>query len=326
MSSNGELILLGDIGGTNARFCLYDGAQSGLFGEQVLATAQFAGPVEAIRTYLQQHSEHQPVRAALAVAAPVAGDDIRLTNERWNFSIRQLREALNLRQLAVINDFAAQALSIPSLAAADTVAVGEGSAAAGAVGVLGPGTGLGVAGLVQAQQRWVAIPGEGGHVTLAAITPRQEAVVARLRQRYTHVSAERVLSGQGLVALYQALCELDGETAQPLTPAAVSDRGREGSCPRCVGALDLFFEFLGVVAGNLALTLGATGGVYLAGGILPRLLEPLRASRFRDCFVAKGRFSDYLGAIPTRVIVHPQPAFLGLVYRLHSDASDAVGH
>ncbi len=325
MRSNGELSLLGDIGGTNARFCLYGGEATGLFGEQVLPTAQFAGPDEAVRAYLQAHPGQRPVRAALAVAAPVAGDEVRLTNEHWHFSISQLRQALNLQQLMVINDFAAQALSIPALAPEHAAAIGDGSPGAGTIGVLGPGTGLGVAGLLQVQGRWIAIPGEGGHVTLAATDSRQETVVAFLRQRYGHVSAERVLSGQGLVILYQALCELGGEAALPLTPAEVTGRAGQGSCPVCAEALDLFFQFLGGVAGDLALTLGATGGIYLAGGILPRLLGPLRASRFRDCFTAKGRFRDYLRIIPTRVVVHPQPAFLGLVYRLHGDSSDAAG-
>ena len=265
--------------------------------------------------YLAALAEGQPACAAIGIANPVVGDQVRMTNHHWSFSIEAVRQLLGLQRFLVINDFTALALSLPALSKDEVRQVGPGQAVAGApLGLLGPGTGLGVSGLLPArgEQRAIPINGEGGHVTLAAVHAREEAVIRRLRDRFGHASAERAVSGPGLVNLYVALCEEHGLIAQPLQAADVSSRAAAGEDPICVEALDLFFSFLGNVAGNLALSLGARGGVYIGGGIVPRLGHAIDRSRFRERFEAKGRFGSYLQSIPTLVVdARVSPALLG---------------
>nr|WP_204367248.1 glucokinase [Methylobacterium sp. B34] len=225
-----------------------------------------------------------------------------------------MRDALALDGLAVINDFTAVALSVPRLAEEDRRQIGDGAAQPGAVvGVLGPGSGLGLSGLVPgANGRWTALSGEGGHATMAPMSDRESAVLDQLRKSFEHVSAERVLSGPGLVNLYNALMILDGREPAALTPAQVADSAIGGGDPHCVEAVEMFCAMLGTVAGNLALTLGARGGIYIAGGIVPKLGPLFTHSRFRKRFMEKGRMHDFLAPIPTYVITHELPAFLGL--------------
>jgi len=205
-------------------------------------------------------------------------------------------------------------LSVPFLGEGDKVQVGGGQAIPGAaIAVMGPGTGLGVSGLVQDHSGgWIPLAAEGGHVSLPVQNEQEFAVLQQLSRRFGHVSAERVLSGPGLVNLYEALSSLQQRPAQFTTPDAVTGRALDGSCPVCFQALQMFFALLGNVAGNLALTLGAKGGVYLAGGILPRMVKALEQSAFRSQFESKGRFQPYLATIPVWLMVHPQPAFAGL--------------
>jgi glucokinase len=243
---------------------------------------------------------------------------VHLTNLGWQFSIEAMRGELALEVLEVINDFAAVALAVPVLGPSQWRGVGGGRAEPHApVGALGPGTGLGVAGLVRCGNVWLALPGEGGHVTLPAQDAEQAQIIAAAREEIGHVSAERLLSGPGLAHLYAILASRDGGAATAPEPPEITRRAREGSDPVAARVVELFLSMLGEVAGNLALTLGARGGIYLAGGILPELAEQLVRSGFRESFVAKGRFRDYLEAIPTRLITHPHPAFLGL--GLHLD-------
>jgi len=309
--------LVGDIGGTNARFGLVspDGV---LLHSSVLADADYAGLGEAIEAYLAGRGGlPRPREAAIAVASPVSGDEVRFTNHPWAFSISQLRSRLGFERLEVINDFTAQALALPHLKAGDKLAVGGGTAAAGApLAVLGPGSGLGVSGLVPAGGRWVPLSGEGGHVTMAPATDREGAVLAAMRRHFDHVSAERVLSGPGLVNLYNALAEVDGVPAKAFTAAQISDAETGTQEPLCREATGMFCAMLGTVAGDLALTLGAKGGVYIGGGIVPRLGKRFAASPFRERFEAKGRFRDYLAAIPSFVVTHKLPAFLGCAAKL----------
>jgi glucokinase len=258
--------------------------------------------------------------AVLAVAAPVDGDRVTLTNHPWSFSADQMRRHFKFTALRVINDFVANALAVPHLADSDRRQIGGGSPAKAApVGVLGPGSGLGVSTLVESGGETITVQGEGGHVTMAAADAREAAVLELMRRRFDHVSAERFLSGPGLVNLYNALCELSGEPAAPLTAAQITDPGTEKEIPRAREATTMFCAMLGTVAGNLALTVGARGGIYIAGGIVPKLGARFSQSGFRARFEAKGRFSGYLAAIPTYAITHPEPAFLGaakLVERL----------
>jgi glucokinase len=311
--------LIGDIGATNARFALVD--TSGRVTEpRVLASEDFSDIATAIKAYLAAVHAPAPQAAALAVASPVTGDRVALTNHPWTFSIGGLRQHLGLGRLVVVNDFTANALAVPLLEAADRAAIGTGEAVAGApIGVLGPGSGLGMSALVPASAGWIAIPGEGGHQTMAAANAREAAVLERLRRRFEHVSAERVLSGQGLVNLYETLAALDGVRSAPLTPAQVADRVTGASDGHAREAVAMFCAMLGTIAGNLALTLGARGGIYIAGGIVPRLGASLAESGFRQRFEAKGRFRTYLAAVPTFVVTHPTPAFPGLVALLEAE-------
>jgi glucokinase len=243
----------------------------------------------------------------------VRGDAVTMTNLDWSFSARDMKQRLGLKAFRVLNDFAAAASSIPYLPQADCFPIGpDHPGAQGPIGVVGPGTGLGVGALVPQGARWTLVPGEGGHVSLPASNAMEDRILAILRRRFGHVSAERALSGAGLVNLYEALCEIEGVASEPLAPADVTARAISGSDPRCVKAFAHFCEFLGTVAGDLALTLGANGGVYIAGGILLRFKEAFAASGFRARFEDKGRFRDWLRTVPTRLILEESPAMIGL--------------
>ncbi|WP_029008641.1 glucokinase [Azospirillum halopraeferens] len=309
-------VLVADIGGTNARFGLMEGDT--VRDSRTLRCADYPSPREAAEAYLASAGAYaRPRRAAFCIAGPVTGDRIAMTNLPWSFSVAEVRAALALERLEIINDFTAVALSVPRLGHGDRLQIGDGTPRAGAViGVLGPGSGLGVSGLVPGAAGWSALSGEGGHVTMAPVSDREGAVLAQLRKRFDHVSAERVLSGPGLVNLYEALTILDGREPRPLAPAEVTAAALDGSDAHCVEAVETFCAMLGTVAGNLALTLGARGGVYIAGGIVPRLGGVFAHSRFRKRFVEKGRMRDFLAPIPTYVVTHPLPAFLGLAAAL----------
>jgi glucokinase len=306
--------LVADIGGTHARFALV-GPDGEAANPVVLRCADYEGPAPAIRAYLAgQGGGAAPRRAAFAVASVIDGDRIELTNSPWRFSIEATRGAVGLDRLEVVNDFTAVALSLRFLKPEHLLSIGGGSPRPGSpLAVLGPGTGLGVSALVpSAGGEWTALDTEGGHVTMAAATEREARILDWLRTRFDHVSAERVLSGQGLVNLYQAIAALSGHQAVFSTPDVISQRGLDGSCPVSREAVETFFAMLGTAAGNLALSLGAKGGVFVAGGILPRMADAFRLSPFRTRFEAHGRFQPYLAAIPTSLIVHPLPAFVGL--------------
>ena len=212
----------------------------------------------------------------------------------------------------MLNDFTALALALPHLAAEHRLQVGGGGPAVGApLGVLGPGSGLGVSGLIPAGAGWIPLAGEGGHATMAPATDREGAVLDRMRRHFDHVSAERVLSGPGLVNLYNTLAALDGVPSRGYTATQIADPEMGTADRICAESTTLFCAMLGTMAGNLALTLGARGGIYIGGGIVPRLGQRFAESPFRARFEAKGRFSPYLAAIPTYVVTHPLPAFLG---------------
>jgi len=312
--------LLGDIGATNARFGLAD--RTGKIERvRVLACDEHREIAGAIAAYLAEDGPAEPPQeAALAVASPVTGDQVTLTNHPWSFSVVALKHQLGLTRLIVVNDFAANALAVPRLRPEDRLQVGGGTPeAASPIGVIGPGTGLGVSGLVPTASGFLALAGEGGHATLPAEDARESAVIDRLRHRFEHVSAERALSGQGLVNIYTTLAEIAGVPAAPFTPAQIADRALGESEPLVREALAMFCAMLGTVAGNLALTLGARGGIYIAGGIVPRLGQRFAESAFRRRFEAKGRMRPYLAAIPTYVVTHPVPAFLGLLALLERE-------
>jgi glucokinase len=295
--------LVGDVGGTHARFATVESAGAGLSDISVHDCKDFAGIEELLRHRLAAPARRPPLACALGIATPVTGDIIRMTNIDWAFSIAELRSRLGLARLVVINDYAALAFALPTLAADELTALGGGPADEDANrAVLGPGTGLGVAGLTRCGPVWTPVVGEGGHVSLAAEDELEAQVLHILRDRFGHVSAERVLSGPGLVNLYQALCQVAGIRSEPIEPAELSRRALAGEDPYCRLAVDRFLGWLGAVAGDVALTLGARGGVYIAGGIAPQLEAVFAGSAFRQRFESKGRYRSYLAAVPTWLI------------------------
>ncbi len=317
----GTTWLVGDIGGTNARFGLV--APGGaLLCVSTYSSDDFATIDDPIRSFLDTSGAlPMPRIGALAIAAAITGDQIRMTNHPWSFSLQALRDRLGFERLVAINDFTAVAMAVPLLEEADRLPIGGGAPLAGrTIAVLGPGSGLGASGLVPAglgaDSEWIALSGEGGHATMAPASERESAVLDLMRARFDHVSAERCVSGPGLVNLYNSLAALDGVPAAPYTPAQITDPELGEQDPLCREATAMFCAMLGTVAGNLALTLGAQGGVYIAGGIAPKLGSRLAESAFRERFEAKGRMRPYLAAIPTYVITHRLPAFLGCAAEL----------
>jgi glucokinase len=307
-----ERILLADIGGTNARFACLDGGRLGPVAS--VAVADYPRFDQAVTAFLSRRGEGTPVSAAVfAVAGPVEGNHASLTNSSWVIDAAELQNAFSLQHVRIINDFEAIAWSVPGLAPNDLFPIGNGERAMEAPAVvLGPGTGLGLACFLRRPNGSIVISTEGGHVTLPGTSRREDAVIAQLRDRFDHVSAERAVSGPGLANLYEALGALDGAAVPSRSGMEITDAALEGSCTLSREALDMFCAMLGTIAGNAALTFGARGGVFIGGGITPRITDYLARSQFRARFEAKGRFRSYVAGISSSVIVHPEPAFIGL--------------
>jgi glucokinase, proteobacterial type len=312
--------LIADIGGTNARFALVD-TNGKTHQVRHYPCRDYPHLADACDAYLAQIAAEdaeftRPRAAAIAVASPVEGDDVRMTNHVWSFSIEETRRRLGFETLQVINDFVAVALGLPHLLDEDVLEVGSGEPVARQpMAVLGPGTGLGVSAMLPSGLGWIPLSSEGGHVTAPATTDREAAVLSVMRRQLIkgHVSAERIISGPGLVNLCRAIAELDGVEIDPaMSPADCTGHALANTCAVSVEALEMFSAMLGTVAANLALTLCSRGGVFIAGGIIPRLGDWFKTSPFRTRFEDKGRFGGYLAQIPTYVIVHSHPAFVGL--------------
>ena len=309
--------LLADIGGTNARFALLD-KDSGIVHFQTLTSGDYPDLSTAAVAYLESLGlAASPREAAFAVAAPVPlrgmDDSVTFTNRAWSLSIAEVKKRLALTRLEVVNDFTAIALALAHLGEHDLDQVGDGREEKdGVKAVLGPGTGLGISGFVPSSSGGVPLASEGGHVTIAATNDRESVVLGILREKFGHVSAERMLSGQGLVNIAGALAKIENKSTPAETPDDITRDGLSGECRLCAETLQMFCSMLGTVAADLALTLGARGGVYIAGGIVPRLGPMFADTLFRARFEDKGRYSDYLSDIPTWVITHDTPAFLGL--------------
>jgi glucokinase len=305
---------LADIGGTNARFGWLAEGQVQAQHVSTLRAADHASPADAARAYLDSLAQAlgpayaAPAAAAFAVATAVGSDHIALTNSGWAFSRLQTRNELQLSELLILNDFEALALSLPGLKdhqvtrIASAAAPAAAAAPGGTLAVIGPGTGLGVAGLVPTRHGWAAIPGEGGHATLSAADDFESALLAAVRREHPHVSAERLLSGIGLPTLHRGVAAVLGVTAATRTAGEIVDGALSGTDAVCGRTVDTFCALLGSFSGNVALVLGARGGVYIGGGIVPRLGDRFFQSAFRERFEAKGRFQGYLQAIPTFLI------------------------
>ncbi len=306
-----DSILVADIGGTNARFGMLEG-KGDISKRLDLENDRYSTLADAVRDYIDRTGT-RPSAAGLAVASPVVDDWVELTNRDWSFSIEAMRETLGLERLEVLNDFAALALALPHLGEDDVRELKPGRAVAGApLGLIGPGTGLGVAALIPTPAGAVPLATEAGHQDLAATNEREWAIRRWLSARHGNVSTERVLSGPGLSNLHAAIVALDGlEVDSPLRPRDVAAGARDGRA-ECLEALALFTGWLGATAGDLALSLGALGGIYLAGGVLPRLEELFDVDLFCERFLAKGRFRDYLEPIPVRQVLRTESALVGV--------------
>ena len=311
-NAEGETWLVGDIGATNARFGLVS-PRGKLLHWHSYACEHYPTIDDAVAQYLGERAGlPMPRQAAIAVASPVTGDWVAMTNHPWRFSIAALKARFGFERLEVINDFTALALALPRLGPDDRMTVGGGVAVPDMpLAVLGPGSGLGVSGLIPCGAGWVPLNGEGGHATMAPATDRESSALDHMRRHFDHVSAERVLSGPGLVNLYNTLSEINGVPSHGYTAAQITDLAMRGEDPVCAETTTMFCAMLGTMAGNLALTLGARGGVYIGGGIVPRLGRFFVDLPFRARFQAMGRFEPYLAAIPTHVVTHQLPAFLG---------------
>lgn len=305
--------LVADIGGTNARFALLSEGSEAPQQEATLQCADFPDLGGAAASYLASQGNPPVKEAAVAVATPITSDRIKLTNNDWMFSVEQTRTRLGLDRLVMVNDFTALALSLPLLAAGEYRQVGGGSPVANTpIALIGSGTGLGVSGLVPARDGWIPIQGEGGHTAFSPITSREVEVLKVMWRTYDHVSTERLASGPGLVALRDSLAAIDGVVAPSLAPEDIARHGRDGVDAICREALEMFCGILGSAAANLCVTLGARGGVFIGGGIVPGLGSWFDQSPFRARFEHKGRFRNYVAAVPTYVITARNPALRGV--------------
>lgn len=308
--------LVADIGGTNARFAL-ETSPSVIEYALVLPCQEFDTVVDAAKEYLNRVGVPEVRHAAFAIANPILGDWVQMTNHHWAFSIETTRQALCLENLILLNDFTAQALAVSQTDKKDLVQIGgqkpvEGSPKA----VIGPGTGLGVSGLVSSPAGWVALAGEGGHISFPPFDDMEVSIWQYAKAKFGHVSAERFLSGSGLSLIYEALAAKQHVKPLHLKPSEITEKALSGSSPLCRQTLDIFCAMLGTVASDLALTLGARGGVYLCGGIIPRILDYFKNSPFRSRFENKGRFEAYLAAVPVYVVLSEFPGITGATVAL----------
>ncbi len=304
--------LLADIGATHARFALE--AAPGVFRSvAVLKCDDFSGILPMLRSYIAEHADVRLNHAAFALANPISGDMIRMTNRDWTFSTDEVRRALGLSTLLIVNDFTALAMSLPRLTGSDLMQVGGGAAIPNAViGVLGPGTGLGVSGLIPTADGFVTLGSEGGHANFGPADEREFHILQYAWKLWPHVSYERLISGPGLEVIHRALAQRNGVAAPDRTAQEILEQGLNHGEALCLEVLEVFCGILGGIAANVAVTLGAVGGIFIGGGIVPRMGEWFARSPFRTRFEAKGRFSSYLAQIPTWVIVTPNPAFYGV--------------
>ena len=314
MTTSSASSLISDIGATNARFALLVDSQ--IVASETYAVADYASPIEAARAFLSGPAAgHTPDQALIAAAGPVDRGRIALTNAAWIVDSDRIREGLKMTDVVVLNDFEALGWSLPALRPEDIATLGTPRAAGGGtMAVMGPGSGFGLAAMAFGMMGEAVLVTEGGHATLSSENRREDAIISALRQQLHHVSVERVLSGSGLMYLYHAIARVDGLTVPERDNSEIVAHALAGDCEVSRETLELFCAFLGSVAGNIALTLGARGGVFIAGGIAPRFVDFLRRSAFRERFEAKGRMSTYLAHIPTAVIVHATPAFIGLAH------------
>ncbi len=313
-AATNERVVLADIGGTNARFALMDHGKIGAV--QHLRVADFPGKdgvMDALAALLSgQPSAEPPGSAVFGVAGPIQNNRVAFTNSDWVVDGAELGKRFGFPYVKLLNDFEALGWSLPALKPADLFALGNQPPVPGApMLVIGPGTGFGAAGLFLSEKPVIVVT-EAGHATLPATSDREAEVIAQLRRRFGHVSIEHVLSGSGIEHLYQALAAVDRASVPARDAAAITKAALDGSCATSRATLDMFCSLLGSVAGNLTLTFCAWGGVFIAGGIVPRFADRLATTEFRKKFESKGRYDVYLRNVPTSIIVTPDTSFIGL--------------
>lgn len=303
--------LVGDVGGTNARLALCSLDNGDIEQIQTFSGLDFPS-LEAVVAHYLTIIDVTIKDASIAIACPITGDWVAMTNHTWAFSIEEMRNNLSLDTLEIINDFTAVSMAIPMIKPEHLIQFGGGKPVVDKpIAIYGAGTGLGVSHLVHVDKRWVSLPGEGGHVDFAPNSEEEDIILEVLRAEIGHVSAERVLSGPGLVNLYRAIVKADNRTPENYQPSDITERALADSCTDCRRTLSLFCVIMGRFGGNLALNLGTFGGVYIAGGIVPRFMDFFKASGFRAAFEDKGRFKEYVKDIPVYLIAHDQPGLLG---------------
>ena len=308
-------LLIADIGGTNARFALASSLPPYFDSAQTLQCADFDNIEEAIDTYLKAHNINLLAGICFAVAGPILDQSVRFTNNHWFINGADLQTRYATEQVQLLNDFESIAYSLRQLGESDLSKIGEPDALDLSedftIGVLGPGSGLGVAGLCQRNGLLHPLATEGGHVGFSTDNALQELIMQCLHKKFKRVSNERLLSGPGLVDIHEALCEINDKSNPGYSPADIAVSAREQSDPLCVQSMELFFEILGQVAGDTALSLGARQGIYIGGGIAQRYPNQLARSKFRAAFERKGRYRSLMETIPTWLITHKNPGLLG---------------
>ena len=303
--------LVADVGGTNIRLACIDMKTGDIKKIHKYLCADYTTIRDVISDFQLQFTPDIS-HACIAVACPVDSDQINLTNNQWSFSVSELKQQFAFESLHMINDYTAIAMSVPKLKASQLAKIGRGEHIPDRpIAVCGPGTGLGVAFLKKHGDDWVCLDGEGGHVDFASQSSLEDYILEKMRQQYSHVSAERFISGPGIRNIYECIKRYYNEEPEQIEPAEITRRAIEGEDSRCREVLDKFCRLLGAFAGNLAISIWAEGGVYLAGGIVPSLTTYIEESNFRARFEAKGRFTEKMKAIPTYIITEPQPGIIG---------------
>ncbi len=312
MNQNKGVALVGDVGGTNARLSLVNLADGTLSNTKVYSSVENESLEVVIKKY-REETKAEFDSACIAIATMLSGDYVKMTNNSWEFSISKMKENLNLNKLLFINDFTAMSMSVTTIKTEDMEQIGGSSIVPFAPkAIYGAGTGLGVGYLIYSQGKWIPLASEGGHVDIAVQTDREDAILKILRKKFDHVSGERLLSGQGLVNVYQAIAELNGHEIRGVIPADVTAGAfAENPCPDCKETVDVFCKLMGAFGGNLALNLLTKGGVYIAGGIVPRFMDYFKKSQFRYEFESKGRFNEALTQIPVYVISQQDAGLIG---------------
>lgn len=306
-------ILIGDIGGTNARFAILVDSYAEPKEFPIVQTAAFATIDQAIQSAILDRTSVQPRSAVLAVAGPVDGDEIALTNCDWVVRPRAMFEEFGLSEIVVLNDFEAQAMAVVALGEEHLEKIGPGvPEPLGSRVVLGPGTGLGVAGLIHACHRWIPVRGEGGHMDIGPRTARDREIFPHIEPIEGRISGEQILCGRGLVNTYRAVAKADGNTPRFTMPAEITAAALDRSDPVAEEALALFVTCLGRTAGDLALVFMSRGGVYLTGGIAQKIIPALKNGAFRAAFEDKAPHRELLRSMPVYVITHPLAALAGL--------------